>query len=176
VAGVHICRGNYGGRCSPKAATTPSRSRSSRCGRRRVPASNTTLRAGDFRPAPLRPDRTRVILGLVSSKKADVESAEGLKRRSRRPRACSRSISSASRRNVASASAAGGNPLTPEGQQAKLRLIVGLWRPTSVDTSRDPRGRALARRQRGAEPGRPGRRAPVGAGPRRSASGLSLDP
>ncbi len=61
-----------------------------------------TPRAGDFSPLKHVPKGKHVVLGLVSSKLPELESAESLKSRIRKPRSTSRSTSFACRRNAAS--------------------------------------------------------------------------
>ena len=91
-----------------------------------------TARAGGFEPLRLVPKGKRVVLGLVSSKKPDVESADFLRNK----------IETASRYlsldqlalspQCGFASSIKGNPLGPAEQEAKLRRIVEVadkvWR------------------------------------------------
>ncbi|MGH7819179.1 MAG: 5-methyltetrahydropteroyltriglutamate--homocysteine S-methyltransferase [Candidatus Binatia bacterium] len=83
-----------------------------------------TPRAGGFSPLRFVPARKRVVLGLVSSKTPVLEERDTLRRR----------IDEASRHvplerlalspQCGFASTVAGNPLTPEDQRAKLRLVV----------------------------------------------------
>jgi 5-methyltetrahydropteroyltriglutamate--homocysteine methyltransferase len=85
-----------------------------------------TARAGGFEPLRLVPKGKRVVLGLVSSKKPDVESADFLRNK----------IETASRYlsldqlalspQCGFASSIKGNPLGPAEQEAKLRRIVDV--------------------------------------------------
>ncbi len=85
-------------------------------------------RAGDFAPLRFVPATKRVVLGLVSTKSALLEDADALCRR----------IDAAARvvplerlgisPQCGFASTAGGNPLTPEDQRAKLARVVEVAR------------------------------------------------
>jgi 5-methyltetrahydropteroyltriglutamate--homocysteine methyltransferase len=83
-----------------------------------------TPRAGDFTPLRLVPNNKSVILGLVSTKTSALENKDELKRK----------LDDASRYVAVErlgispqcgfASVAEGNPITPQAQEAKLRLVV----------------------------------------------------
>jgi len=85
-----------------------------------------TPRAGDFTPLRLVPKHKSVILGLVSTKTSELENRDELKRK----------IDDASRYvalerlgispQCGFASVAEGNPITPDTQEAKLRLVVDV--------------------------------------------------
>src|SRR5262249_24396233 len=85
-------------------------------------------RAGDFSPLRHVPGDKRIVLGLVSTKSSEIERKDDLKRRLE---AAARYIDLA-RLSVSPqcgfASVADGNPITPQAQEAKLRLIVELAR------------------------------------------------
>jgi 5-methyltetrahydropteroyltriglutamate--homocysteine methyltransferase len=83
-----------------------------------------TERAGDFRPLRFVPKGKRVVLGLVSSKTAELEREEDLLRRIEDAgRFCPVEQLSLSPQ-CGFASVAGGNALTEDEQWAKLELIV----------------------------------------------------
>ena len=83
-----------------------------------------TPRAGDFAPLRFVPSDKGVVLGLISSKTPALESLDELRRRvddAAKQIALDRLAISP---QCGFASTAAGNPLTPEDQRAKLRLVV----------------------------------------------------
>ena len=123
--GVHLCRGNFQGRWLSQGDYD-------RVAERMFNELNAdvflleydTPRAGGFSPLRYLPDAKSVVLGLVSSKLPQLEDIDNLRRR----------IDEAARYvpldrlgispQCGFASAVTGNPVTPEDQAAKLRLVV----------------------------------------------------
>ena len=129
--GVHMCRGNAMGKwiASGSYEAIAERTFNSLA----VDAfflEYDSARAGDFSPLRWLPAQKHVVLGLVSSKNAELESPDALRRR----------IDEAARHvpmerlalspHCGFASVAGGNLLSEEDQAAKLRLVVDVARAT----------------------------------------------
>lgn len=129
ITGLHLCRGNY------KSMYTGTRPyddyaevvfSQAKCDRLLLEYDD--YRAGDFSALRHVPDSTTVVLGLVTTKRSDVESSAELKRR----------IDEASRfiplERLALSPQCGfatideGNKITPEAQRAKLEVIVNTAR------------------------------------------------
>jgi 5-methyltetrahydropteroyltriglutamate--homocysteine methyltransferase len=123
--GMHLCRGNFRGRWMAAGGYEPVAEKLFNA----TPVDVFFLeydseRAGDFQPLRLVPKGKRVVLGLVSSKSAQLEDQSSLLRR----------IEEASRvlpldqlglsTQCGFASVAGGNVLSEDQQWAKLELIV----------------------------------------------------
>jgi 5-methyltetrahydropteroyltriglutamate--homocysteine methyltransferase len=123
--GMHLCRGNFRGRWMAAGGYEPVAEKLFKA----TPVDVFFLeydseRAGDFQPLRLVPKGKRVVLGLVSSKTAQLEDQDSLLRR----------IEEASRvlpldqlglsSQCGFASVAGGNVLSEAEQWAKLELIV----------------------------------------------------
>jgi 5-methyltetrahydropteroyltriglutamate--homocysteine methyltransferase len=83
-----------------------------------------TARAGGFEPLRLVPKGKRVVLGLVSSKKPDLESADFLRRKIETAAKYLSLDQLALSPQCGFASSVKGNPLGPAEQEAKLRRIV----------------------------------------------------
>jgi methionine synthase II (cobalamin-independent) len=83
-----------------------------------------TARAGGFEPLRLAPKGKRVVLGLVSSKKPEVESSEFLQRKIETASKYLSLEQLALSPQCGFASSVKGNPLGPAEQEAKLRRIV----------------------------------------------------
>jgi 5-methyltetrahydropteroyltriglutamate--homocysteine methyltransferase len=127
TAAVHICRGNYKGRWLSEGGYDAIAARA--FGALDVDAlflEYDTPRAGDFEPLRHVPASKRVVLGLVSSKTADMESPDDLRRRIDEAAEHFDGDRLALSPQCGFASAAGGNPITPEAQEAKLRMIVDV--------------------------------------------------
>jgi 5-methyltetrahydropteroyltriglutamate--homocysteine methyltransferase len=138
IAAVHICRGNYKGGWLAEGGYEPIAERAFR----ELDADvffleYDTERAGDFAPLRHIPDTKRVVLGLISSKTADMERPEALRRRIELASEYIPRERLGLSPQCGFASAAGGNPITPEAQEAKLRMVVevanGEW-PTAPAT------------------------------------------
>ena len=125
--GLHLCRGNFRSRWMASGGYDPVAERLFN----EVPVDAFFLeydseRAGDFSPLRHVPARKHVVLGLVSTKRAALESPDELRRR----------IDEAARHvplerlalspQCGFASVAGGNLLTEEEQAAKLRRVVDV--------------------------------------------------
>ena len=125
--GLHLCRGNFRSRWMASGGYEPVAEQLFN----EVPVDAFFLeydseRAGDFSPLRHVPARKSVVLGLVSTKRAELESPDGLRKR----------IDEAARHvpmerlalspQCGFASVAGGNLLTEEEQAAKLRLVVEI--------------------------------------------------
>ena len=123
--GVHLCRGNFKGLWLTEGGYDHVAERMFN----EVDADvflleYDTPRAGGFAPVRFVPPGKQVVLGLVSSKTPDLEDMDGLRRR----------IDEAARHipldrlgispQCGFASAVTGNPVTPDDQAAKLRLVV----------------------------------------------------
>jgi 5-methyltetrahydropteroyltriglutamate--homocysteine methyltransferase len=125
--GMHLCRGNRGGQWHAEGSYDE-------VAERLFNALNIqfyfleydTPRAGTFAPLRLVPPHKTVVLGIVSTKTPEMENKDALKKR----------IEEAAREldldrlaispQCGFASVDTGNPITPEAQEKKLRLVVGL--------------------------------------------------
>lgn len=129
TVGLHLCRGNFRSRWMASGGYEPVAERLFND----TPVDAFFLeydseRAGDFSPLRWLPAGKHVVLGLVSTKRADLESADALRRR----------IDEAARHvpmerlalspQCGFASVAGGNLLSEEDQAAKLRRVVDVAR------------------------------------------------
>jgi 5-methyltetrahydropteroyltriglutamate--homocysteine methyltransferase len=127
--GLHLCRGNFRSRWMASGGYEPVAEQLFN----EVPVDAFFLeydseRAGDFSPLRHVPVNKHVVLGLVSTKRAELESPDGLRKR----------IDEAARYvplerlalspQCGFASVAGGNLLTQEEQAAKLRCVVDVAR------------------------------------------------
>ena len=127
--GMHLCRGNRGGRWHAEGSYDE-------VAERLFNALNIqfyfleydTPRAGTFAPLRLVPPHKTVVLGIVSTKTPEMENKDALKKR----------VEEAAREldldrlaispQCGFASVDTGNPITPEAQEEKLRLVVELAR------------------------------------------------
>jgi 5-methyltetrahydropteroyltriglutamate--homocysteine methyltransferase len=123
--GMHLCRGNFRSRWMASGGYEPVAEKLFNL----APVDAFFLeydseRAGDFRPLRFVPKGKQVVLGLVSSKTAEIESQDALLRRIEdAARFCPLDQLSLSAQ-CGFASVAGGNALTEAQQWAKLELIV----------------------------------------------------
>jgi len=127
--GMHLCRGNRGGTWHAEGSYDAVAERLfNRLAIGFFLLEYDSPRAGDFTPLRHVPRDKHIVLGLVSTKTAALEDKDALKRRLD---AASRHVDLA-RLSVSPqcgfASVAEGNPITPQAQEAKLRLIVELAR------------------------------------------------
>jgi 5-methyltetrahydropteroyltriglutamate--homocysteine methyltransferase len=125
--GMHLCRGNRGGLWHAEGSYEAVADRLfNRLAIRFFLLEYDSPRAGDFTPLRLVPKDKSIVLGLISTKTCALEDKDDLKRRIE---AASRHVDIA-RLAVSPqcgfASLAAGNPITPEAQEAKLRLVVEL--------------------------------------------------
>ena len=127
--GVHMCRGNFRGRYLADGGYDSIAERFfTRTDATHFLLEYDTPRAGDFAPLRFVPRTKGVVLGLVSSKTAALESMTGLQRR----------IEEATRHididrlaispQCGFASSAAGNPLSEAQERAKLQLVVDVAR------------------------------------------------
>lgn len=125
TTGLHLCRGNFRGRWMAAGGYEPVAEKLFN----EAPVDAFFLeydseRAGDLRPLRFVPKGKRIVLGLVSSKTAELESEETLLRRiEEASRFCPVERLSLSTQ-CGFASVAGGNALTEAQQWAKLELVV----------------------------------------------------
>jgi 5-methyltetrahydropteroyltriglutamate--homocysteine methyltransferase len=125
VAGFHICRGNLKGTWLSEGGYQAVAERLFR--RLAVDVlflEYDTARAGGFAPLAAVPDEKTVILGLVSSKSPPLEKPEELKDRIRQAARYVPLERLGLSPQCGFSSAVVGNPVTPEDQTAKLRLVV----------------------------------------------------
>ena len=123
--GLHLCRGNFRSRWMASGGYEPVAEQLFN----EVPVDAFFLeydseRAGDFSPLRHVPKNKHVVLGLVSTKRAELESPDGLRKR----------VDEAARHvpmeqlalspQCGFASVAGGNTVSESEQAAKLRLVV----------------------------------------------------
>ena len=125
--GMHLCRGNRGGHWHAEGSYEDVAERLFNA--LEIPfyfLEFDTPRAGTFTPLRFVPDHKSIVLGLISSKTPALEDKAVLRRR----------VEEASRHvaldrlavspQCGFASVDTGNPVTPEVQEAKLRLVVDL--------------------------------------------------
>ena len=93
-------------------------------------------RAGDFSPLRHLPADKSVVLGLVSTKSEDFETKDDLKRRIDAAAVYIDPDRLAISPQCGFASVSSGNPITPEIQEAKQRLVVETAAETWPDASR----------------------------------------
>ena len=127
--GMHLCRGNRGGQWHAEGSYDEVAERLFNA--LDIPfyfLEYDTPRAGSFAPLRLVPPHKSVVLGIVSTKTPDLEDKDTVKKR----------IAEAAREidldrlaispQCGFASVDTGNPITPQAQEAKLRLVVELAR------------------------------------------------
>ena len=123
--GIHMCRGNFRGRYLSEGGYESVAERFfTNTTATHFLLEYDTARAGDFKPLRFVPRSKGVVLGLVSTKTSVLESIDGLARRTAE---AARHID-LDRLGIGPqcgfASTAAGNPLTEDGERAKLALIV----------------------------------------------------
>jgi 5-methyltetrahydropteroyltriglutamate--homocysteine methyltransferase len=127
--GMHLCRGNRGGRWHAQGSYDAVAERLfDRLDIAFFFLEYDSERAGDFTPLRFVPARKSIVLGLVSTKTSTLEDIDDLRRR----------VDDAARfvdldrlgvsPQCGFASVDTGNPITPQAQEAKLRLVVDLAR------------------------------------------------
>ena len=129
--GMHLCRGNRAGQWHAEGSYEAIAEKL--FNRLAIPfffLEYDSPRAGDFAPLRLVPQNKTIVLGLVSTKMNFLEDKSALKRR----------LDEASRHvplehlavspQCGFASTEVGNPISPEMQEAKLRLVVELAQET----------------------------------------------
>jgi len=125
TVGVHMCRGNYKGMYLSEGGYTSIAERLFQ----RAQVSHFLLefdtpRAGDFTPLAMVPKTKGVVLGLVSSKVAQLEPLGDLKRRAAEAGKYIDLAQCAISPQCGFASTMGGNPVTEADERAKLRRCV----------------------------------------------------
>jgi len=127
--GMHLCRGNRGGRWHAAGSyDAVAEKLFNRLDIAFFFLEYDSPRAGDFTPLRFVPKCKSIVLGLVSTKTSAMEDIDDLRRR----------VTDASRfvdldrlgvsPQCGFASVETGNPITPQAQEAKLRLVVDLAR------------------------------------------------
>jgi 5-methyltetrahydropteroyltriglutamate--homocysteine methyltransferase len=127
--GMHLCRGNRGGQWHAEGSYDEVAERLfNALDIQFYFLEYDTPRAGTFAPLRLVPSHKTVVLGMVSTKTPEMENKDALKKR----------IEEAAREldldrlaispQCGFASVDTGNPITPEAQEKKLRLVVELAR------------------------------------------------
>jgi 5-methyltetrahydropteroyltriglutamate--homocysteine methyltransferase len=127
--GMHLCRGNRGGQWHAEGSYDD-------VAERLFNALNIqfyfleydTPRAGTFAPLRLVPPHKTVVLGIVSTKTPEMENKDALKKRIEKAAKELELDQLAISPQCGFASIDTGNPITPEAQEKKLRLVVELAR------------------------------------------------
>src|SRR5215475_1304732 len=132
VVGIHMCRGNFRGRYLSEGGYESVAERFfTGANATHFLLEYDTPRAGDFKPLRFVPKTKGVILGLVSTKTAALESIDELKRRTGEAAKFIDFDRLGIGPQCGFASTAAGNPLTVDDERAKLRLLVeaahALW-------------------------------------------------
>lgn len=125
TAGLHLCRGNHKGRYLSEGGYEPVAERM--FSELKVDAffmEYDTPRAGDFAPLRFLPADKRVVLGLVSSKVAEMEAVDDLARRVEEASAHVPLDRLSISPQCGFASSVGGNPVTEDVERRKLALLV----------------------------------------------------
>jgi 5-methyltetrahydropteroyltriglutamate--homocysteine methyltransferase len=125
TVGVHVCRGNYKGMYLSEGGYDSVGERF--FGNARVNhflLEFDTPRAGGFDPLRFVPKNKGVVLGLVSSKRPELESLDVLKKRAEEAAKYVDASRLAISPQCGFASTMGGNPVTEEHERAKLTLCV----------------------------------------------------
>ncbi len=127
--GMHLCRGNRGGHWHAEGSYDAVAERLFNT--LNIPfyfLEYDSLRAGTFTPLRLVPRHKTVVLGLVSTKTSTMESKDELKKRVEDATRYLDLNCLAVSPQCGFASVDSGNPITPEVQEKKLRLVVELAR------------------------------------------------
>jgi 5-methyltetrahydropteroyltriglutamate--homocysteine methyltransferase len=127
--GMHLCRGNRGGQWHAEGSYEAVAERLfNALGIQFYFLEYDSPRAGSFTPLRLVPPHKRVVLGLVSTKSPVIESKTELRRRIEEATRYIDLNRLAVSPQCGFASVDTGNPITPEIQEQKLRLVVELAR------------------------------------------------
>lgn len=124
--GLHICRGNNRSRFMAEGDYEPVTRVFERGGFDRYLLEYDDERSGGFSPLRAVPDDRVVVLGLLTTKKPDLESAEEIKVRITEAEAYVSPERLALSPQCGFASAAGGNRITSADQRAKLELVAQI--------------------------------------------------
>ncbi|MDX1374621.1 MAG: 5-methyltetrahydropteroyltriglutamate--homocysteine S-methyltransferase [Burkholderiales bacterium] len=129
VIGIHMCRGNYKGMyLSEGGYDSVAEKLFGRAEVNHFLLEFDTPRAGDFAPLRFLPKIKGVVLGLVSSKIAQLEPLDTLRRRADEAARYVDAARLAISPQCGFASTMGGNPVTEDDERAKLRLCVDAAR------------------------------------------------
>ena len=136
--GLHLCRGNNQSRFYAAGDYGPITKVFRKTRFQRFLLEYDDARSGGFEPLAQVPEGRTVVLGLVSSKKPELESKEELMRRIDQASAFVPLPRLALSPQCGFASTIEGNLLTPADQEAKLRLVAevadAVWGRTAVET------------------------------------------
>lgn len=122
---MHLCRGNYKGQWMAEGGYAPVAEKLFRGAA--VDAfflEYDSERAGDFTPLRAMPEDKKIVLGLVCTKNAELESQDDLKRRIEAAAKIVPLERLAISPQCGFASSAGGNPVTEDDQRRKLTLVA----------------------------------------------------
>ncbi|HEY1246761.1 MAG TPA: 5-methyltetrahydropteroyltriglutamate--homocysteine S-methyltransferase [Hyphomicrobiaceae bacterium] len=133
AVGIHMCRGNFRGRYLSEGSYESVAERFfAGANATHFLLEYDTTRAGDFRPLRFVPKDKGVVLGLVSTKTAALESLDDLRRRTGEAARFIDLDRAGIGPQCGFASTAAGNPLSEADERAKLRLLVeaaaAIWR------------------------------------------------
>jgi 5-methyltetrahydropteroyltriglutamate--homocysteine methyltransferase len=124
---MHLCRGNRGGQWHSEGSYDAVADRLFNA--LEIPfyfLEYDSPRAGTFTPLRLVPKHKSVVLGLISSKTPELEPMDALKRRVDDAAKLVDLDRLAVSPQCGFASVDTGNPISPQAQEAKLRLVVSL--------------------------------------------------
>ena len=124
TVGVHVCRGNYKGKYLSEGGYDLAEKFLGRTNVDHFLLEFDTPRAGGFAPLRHVPKGKGVVLGLVSSKTAQLEKLDDLRRRADEAAKYCDTARLAISPQCGFASTMGGNPVTEADERAKLKLCV----------------------------------------------------
>ncbi len=124
VLGIHLCRGNNQSKFYASGGYDPIAAVFQRTRFQRFLLEYDDERSGSFEPLQHVPDDRTVVLGLVTSKKPELETKDELKQRIQEAAAFVPLERLALSPQCGFASTEEGNLLTPADQEAKLRLVA----------------------------------------------------
>ncbi len=129
LIGIHMCRGNFKGHYLSKGGYLSVAERFfQRTNCTHFLLEYDTDRAGDFEPLRYVPKTKGVVIGIMSTKTAELEPLELLKRRTAEAAKCIDHDRLAIGPQCGFASTVAGNPLTEDQQRAKLARLVDAAR------------------------------------------------
>lgn len=129
ILGFHLCRGNSGGQWLSEGGYDPiAEQLFTQLNYDTFLLEYDTDRAGDFEPLRFMPKDRTVVLGLITTKKPDLESQDGLLRRIEDAATRVPMDNLALSPQCGFASSIPGNPLTHEEERRKLELVVEVAR------------------------------------------------
>lgn len=125
LIGIHMCRGNFKGHYLSKGGYLSVAERFfQRANATHFLLEYDTDRAGDFEPLRYVPASKGVVIGIMSTKTAELESLDYLKRRTHEAATCIDLARLSIGPQCGFASTVAGNPLTEAQQRAKLERLV----------------------------------------------------